>query len=841
LYLSFVLYSFIAVFGFFFLTHYLLRQFQNTLKLNGTTKHPGVDDTPLLRRLMTLGLPLGWFVGRKYTFKYLTYGMLYPENHLRANAVELQKEYGLDRAGGNADASDAAAAAEDETAAQTPAVQSELALGRAYELYVEWWKSINGIKQFAVLLLGVTYIYLLTVCSLGFDCFTDPSGVSRLVRDTKVVCTTAAHQRIVKLATAILVIVGGGVPFGYILKVYRLRSKTKHTQMLLNEKDGDVLDVLEWRGLRDPLTIRAWGGLYEAYQNTCVDPFTRAEAKFEMEQTPAKRPRSRSGRFKQRSAAISRNWAALSFHWYAMWLIAYYGERQTDKIVKKLAQVSVEIKQQKLRVEDVKLEDIIILPEAYHPTFNSWWSRLVLRVLVTRYIIRVRLACYYESVNYLMKLCIVVISTASRLGEEKQAFLLVGVYTFFAACTFWVAPYRPVEARIAVHYEPLRLLLFPLFMQVPGWMLSEETRKNVAEGKDAEWKKKKEDDGSEKKDAWFAYYRESYVLENALNLADVTSKLLLAMNILTSTFPTSGRSLFLYDVCLVTLNLLQLAYSLGPVLVRVFGFLSFDFPPVASADDDVTVFGFLRAFGLADIKVPRASERFNITFFDFTFGTPDNWVGRVAVFVNCFSLRDRTYKEVMECINLHNNNAKLAAQREDWSALRKETYKQAFESSVVKVLASYQARKQLLETAIKPHDIRRKEASRKKLAPAASVLDGEHTELLAELERVMTNIGNLVTDFGNTRLGELKDGSSTQWAVYMESVNKLTGAKTRAAALKDDPNRHLQVLTCIILTGFVFLTGFYLSANEPDFFNAKSPPPPPLVFARPPPPRAASG
>jgi hypothetical protein len=269
LYLSFVLYSFIAVFCFFLLSHYMLRQLQLTLQLNGITKHPGVDDTPFLRRLMTFSprLPLGWFVGRGYTLKYLTYGMLYTKKHLLDHALELQNEYGLGRAGAAAAASDV----EDEAAARKPDAQSELALGRAYELYTEWWSSIIGIKQFAVLLLGVSYIYVLTVCSLGFDCFTDPSGVSRLVRDTKVICTTDAHLRISQLATAVLVIVVGGVPFGYIWKVYRLRSATKRTPMLYNKEIGDVRDVLEWRGLRDPLTIRAWGGLYEAYQNTCAE------------------------------------------------------------------------------------------------------------------------------------------------------------------------------------------------------------------------------------------------------------------------------------------------------------------------------------------------------------------------------------------------------------------------------------------------------------------------------------------------------------------------------------------------------------------------------------------
>jgi hypothetical protein len=215
-----------------------------------------------------------------------------------------------------------------------------------------------------------------------------------------------------------------------------------------------------------------------------VDPFTRAEAEFEMaanvevevktEQAvgPTLKP---SSSFAQRSAAISRNWTALSAHWYAIWLIAYHGERQTKDIVTKLAVDTAKSKLKSSREQGIQPPnlDAIELPEAYHPTFNSWWSRLVLRVLVTRYIIRVRLACYYESINYLMKLCIVVVGTASRLGEEKQAFMLVGVYTFFAACTFWVAPYRPVEARIAVHYEPLQLLLFPLFMQACARALHE--------------------------------------------------------------------------------------------------------------------------------------------------------------------------------------------------------------------------------------------------------------------------------------------------------------------------------------------------------------------------------
>jgi phage host-nuclease inhibitor protein Gam len=313
-------------------------------------------------------------------------------------------------------------------------------------------------------------------------------------------------------------------------------------------------------------------------------------------------------------------------------------------------------------------------------------------------------------------------------------------------------------------------------------------------------------------------------------LADVTSKLLLAMNILTSTFPTSGHALFLYDVCLVTLNLLQLAYSLGPVLVRVFSFLSFDFPLVATADDNVKVFG--------RFVVPKTSARFTLTFMGFTFGTSDSRFGRLAFIVNLFTPDDLAYTQVLECIRLHNSDTELAKGRLAWSALRKETYKQAFESAVVKVLASYQVRKQLLDAAIKRHNIKQTEAALQE--PAASTLCAELDELQKELQRVMARIGDMVTEFGKTCLGELKDGSSTQWAVFRESVDKLTGARTQAAALKDDPNRHLTVLTCVILSGCVFLVGWYLAANEPDFFNPSSPPPPPL-YARPPPPRPAAG
>ena len=463
LYVGILMYTFVAVGGAFLLGIYLLDMLRKNLRIHGVTQHPGVDTSPLATRLAKLQLPLGWWIQRTglwakmSTTLFLTSGMLYPIDYILKHGAALRALYRMP--------------ALPEGVAEDEASLSELALNRAYELYVGWWRSAIGLKQFSVLLLGLAYTYILTVTTLDVDCFIDARGVSRLVRDSRVVCDTAAHQRSSTVAIAVAAIVGFGVPASFVLMISRLRRVTRQREPLVTRTGGnsaepgeateEVLDLLEWRGLRDPETLVSWGGMYEAYQNECVDPFIMVEAQCELRSaatrgakqqlqqhrhragdafrslfggdgtTPRKKSRqpsagdhhdptphagpalglpsspgadsppaspaskgvappdqarmSLTGAHERTGAGLT----SLTLHWYSIWLIGYHGERNAMPAVTQMASQMVAWREGAAPPPDVAT---VPVPPISHPVFIAWWPRLKLWVLVTRYIIRVRLS-----------------------------------------------------------------------------------------------------------------------------------------------------------------------------------------------------------------------------------------------------------------------------------------------------------------------------------------------------------------------------------------------------------------------------------------------------------------
>ena len=431
----------------------------------------------------------------------------------------------------------------------------------------------------------------------------------------------------------------------------------------------------------------------------------------------------------------------------------------------------------------------------------------------------------------MQKLVIVYVGTTTTIEPRRQAFLLVAIYITFAALTFWVSPYRPIEARLSVPYRYVRLLLFPLFLQVPGWLLSQETRDAADAGKHDEWKRDES--------AWFAqYYQESFVLNDALNMADVSSKLLLGVNVLTGSMRIRGPFLFLYDTVLVTLNLVQLAYSLGPILVRLLSLTTADFPPMETDGRTKDVKAFC---GLMKLH----PSRFTTLIFDIPFGRPDSMSGRLAVLINGFSPKLYTHTDLMLACRVHNTDVPLAAKRSSWSALRREVYKLDFERAMVKVLARYEIRRQLLQSAIRKHkrEIKRHRRTARSAARHAAqiaTLQAELPELSAEYAKGKDGLSQLVMEFGNTNLGELKDGSTTQWAVLRRSLAELTGVRAKAELRKADRDKHLTVLSGVLLAAGVLIAGTILARTKPGFFDpASPPPPPPPLYLRMPPPPAA--
>jgi hypothetical protein len=328
-------------------------------------------------------------------------------------------------------------------------------------------------------------------------------------------------------------------------------------------------------------------------------------------------------------------------------------------------------------------------------------------------------------------------------------------------------------------------------------------------------------------------------MNDALNMADVSSKLLLGVNVLTGAMRIRGRFLFLFDTVLVTLNLVQLAYSLGPILVRILSFTKADFPPMESDEASKDV----RAFcGLMKLH----PSRFTTVIFNTPFGNKDSWTGRLAVLINGFAPKLYTHTDLMVACRVHNTDVKLAAKRAEWSELRREVYKLDFERAMVKVLARYEIRRQMLQSAIRKHKREIKRCKRTARAAARhaeqiATLQAELPELSAEYVKVKDGLAQLVSEFGKTNLGELKDGSTTQWAVLRRSLAELTGVRAKEEQRRADRDKHLSMLTAVLFAAFVLIAGVVLAKTRPGFFDpaAPPPPPPPRYLRMPPPPMAA--
>jgi hypothetical protein len=128
---------------------------------------------------------------------------------------------------------------------------------RALELLETLWLRQNGMKVFAVLTLNISYIYVTGVLLEAWDCFTTSDGVTKMRNDPKTICDSASHLRLRRLATALIVIIGPGVPICHVLWIRRLKRVAKNEHLLVRRS---------WRGVADPLTRARWGTLYEAYK-----------------------------------------------------------------------------------------------------------------------------------------------------------------------------------------------------------------------------------------------------------------------------------------------------------------------------------------------------------------------------------------------------------------------------------------------------------------------------------------------------------------------------------------------------------------------------------------------
>ena len=132
---------------------------------------------------------------------------------------------------------------------------------RAFGLLEMFWQRCNGMKAFAVFTLNVAYIYITGVLLQAWDCFTTSDGVS-MRTDPKTSCTSDTHIRFKRIATALICIIGPGVPLGYAYFIRRLRAQAKAAT---DAAGRTTLRRRVWVGLSDPLTRASWGGLYDMH------------------------------------------------------------------------------------------------------------------------------------------------------------------------------------------------------------------------------------------------------------------------------------------------------------------------------------------------------------------------------------------------------------------------------------------------------------------------------------------------------------------------------------------------------------------------------------------------
>jgi hypothetical protein len=93
----------------------------------------------------------------------------------------------------------------------------------------------------------------------AWNCFTASDGVSKMKNDPNTVCTSAEHIQFQRMALALIIIVGPGVPICSALWLRRLKRVAKNDHLLARRS---------WRGLADPGTRAQWGGLYEMVRCT---------------------------------------------------------------------------------------------------------------------------------------------------------------------------------------------------------------------------------------------------------------------------------------------------------------------------------------------------------------------------------------------------------------------------------------------------------------------------------------------------------------------------------------------------------------------------------------------
>jgi hypothetical protein len=111
----------------------------------------------------------------------------------------------------------------------------------------------NQMKQVIGFMTAIAYIYVVGALLKAWDCVETSNG--RVMRsDTTITCDSPKLLAFRRIAAAVVVVAGGGVPVATALWVRRLRRQTKADSGLRRTA---------WKGLADPVTRAGWGPFYE--------------------------------------------------------------------------------------------------------------------------------------------------------------------------------------------------------------------------------------------------------------------------------------------------------------------------------------------------------------------------------------------------------------------------------------------------------------------------------------------------------------------------------------------------------------------------------------------------
>ena len=628
-----------------------------------------------------------------------------------------------------------------------PADVTAEAVEHAFELGAAWWEYANSMAHFGLTLLNMMYIYLLTVSLRSLDCITDANGTSRLRSDTKTVCTNKAHTRVQAGATFLVLVLGVVVPASYAAIVHRMRRVAKRRTPPDIAKRADAR---WWSGLNDPLTRVSGGVLYEMYMHA-----------------PLQAARSGSSGSTSLRRLTGRLWA--------------YTWKAAEEIVDQHEQ-------------DSAAAAAHMMPESNAAPVRARltrWQRVRIALASLRFVVRVRLSRYYESVLFIQRFLIVLAAYVLRDSAPQQAAFQICMYACFGLFGAWVKPFRCLDLR-----APL-----PWWLSPPLPWLPEELAASLADGTqdDLGWHII---DSETECYGWFpGWYRcDHVVLLDVLNYTHLSSNVVLMLTV-ASVLAANGRGTILLTILLVGINMLQFIYNGATLTLKFWLSWSEDFQGAKKAAQSGEEPGFI-------VRVWR-----------MIFPTP------------------LTYEELMEYLQ----DLNPADKQDSMSPIQFEAFRVALERQVVCCLARMQARRVLLmhdDALIQVNEALLKDLENKMLAMIELFVDEKQLQAPRDEEvDLQSFLNKLQESFLDDSGGTNDGGADPSYAALRASNNSRRRRATRVWLKRGFA---LTLITCMVaLIASAFSIGRRTLASL-QISGVKAPPapspPPPSPFPPPLPP-----